>query len=221
MSIPLFPHIRAAPVGNVVTCRLCGQDHRPAPLRPGDRALCTRCGALLGRCSRIDGDAALAFTLTGFLLAIPAVLLPFVTVDKLRSERVGYLVTGAEALWDDGMRILATWVLLCGTLAPLLLLATLAGLLAPPKGGWPAGMQRVLWRSAHALEHWSMPEVYVLAVLVAFTKLGTLVNVTVGLGFWCYVAMTVMIYAAWRSFEFGLPHAWRTRPPPAGEPKPS
>jgi paraquat-inducible protein A len=132
-------------------------------------------------------------------------ILPFVTVDRLRNESVGYLFSGVEGLWDDGMKLLAIWVLLCGAIAPVVLLGTLAGLLLPAKLRWRVTSERVLWRTTHALEQWAMPEVYVLAVLVALTKLGTLVNVTVGPGFWCYGAMAGLTLLAWRTFEYGAP----------------
>ena len=201
---------RATPATGPLACRLCGQDHAFVPLRTGQRASCARCGALLAKRSLFGHDAALAFTIAGFVLAVPAVILPFVSVDKLRNDRVSYLFTGAEALWDNGMPVLAVWVLLCGTLAPLLLLGTLTSLLVPSKLGAEVAARRPLWRAARALEHWSMPEVHVLAVLVALTKLGTLVDVRVEAGFWCYAAMTVAILAAWRCFDFGLPRVAAT-----------
>ncbi len=203
-----------APVGvsvgsTVLRCRLCDQTHQRVGLRPGERALCSRCGALLGKRSRWGRDAALAFTLAGLALSIPALLLPFVTASKVGSERVAHLFSGSYALWDGDMRLLALWVTLCGALTPILLLGTLTALLMPPKFRQRIPREHVLWRFAYALEHWAMPEVQVLAILVAFTKLGALVNVTLGPGFWFYAAMSAATLVAWRSFEFGWPGSAR------------
>lgn len=184
-----------------LVCRWCGAEHRPVPLGRGHRATCARCGTLLAQRGLFGRHAPLAFAVTGVILAAPALTLPFVTVAKFGNTRVTLLYSGAVALWEDGMRLLAVWVFTCGTLAPALLFALLFTLIGARRDFQPAAQRRML-RAAHALEHWAMPEVLVLAVLVALIKLGSLVNVYIGPAFWCYAAMSVMLLLAWRSFEF-------------------
>ncbi|ACB73424.1 paraquat-inducible protein A [Opitutus terrae] len=198
-QIRVAPERLALGPGRLV-CPLCGQEHGTVRLRVRERAQCVRCGSVLATRSS-GGSAALAHALTGLLLAPAALLLPFVTVDKFGAERVTRLFTGVEEIWAQGMHWLGVWVLICGVVAPIGVLALLVALLAKrgPRrsGGEPAGLRRAL----QALEKWAMPEVQVLAVLVAFTKLGTVVNVRLGAGFWCYVAMSLSFLLAWRSFE--------------------
>jgi paraquat-inducible protein A len=196
-----------------LTCHLCGQDHRPTRLAPGEKALCTRCGTLLAKGGRFGPEAALVFSVTGLILALPAALLPFVGAGKLGNERVSLVLTGVEALWGGGMKMVAVVVLLCGGLLPVTLLAVLALIHAPQRLGWQTDTTGRLRRCARILEHWAIPEVQVLAVLVALMKLGSVVEVTIGPGFWCYCAMALSLILAQQSFHFDVD---TSAPPPSG-----
>jgi paraquat-inducible protein A len=184
-----------------LACHLCGQVHRPVALSPGETASCTRCAAVLDRKRRLGSDAALAFAVTGLILAIPACFLPFISAGKLGADRVSVLYTGVGALWDQGMRAVAMLVLLCGAVLPVALLAILAIILAPPGISQRIGNRTLLSRTARILQNWAIPEVQVLAVLVALLKLGSLVTVSIGPGFWCYCAMAFSLLLALRNFD--------------------
>ncbi len=185
------------------TCRFCGQTHRAVILKPRQRAQCTRCGLTLAKGSRFGNDTTAAFAATALVLALPALTLPFVTVGKLGSERVGNLFAGARALWSENMPLLSVWVMLCAALLPVALLGLLAALTIPPRFYASFPQTKLLRRLAVAIAPWAMPEVYLLSVLVALTKLGSLVDVKMGPGFWCYAAMSVLAILAWRNFHLG------------------
>jgi len=144
----------------------------------------------------VDG---LAWTLTALILAVPAVQLPLVTVRKFGAEHASYLWTGVRGLWQNGMPLLSVWVPLCGIAVPLALLTTLTMVVSSARSPTPVQPTGLWGRLAIALQHWSMPEVQVLAVLVAFVKIGVLVNVQPGAGLWFYGAMTVAMLFAWRT----------------------
>jgi paraquat-inducible protein A len=185
-----------------LACHLCGQEHRPIHLEPGEKAVCVRCEAVLAQGTRLGPDTALVFSITGLIFSLPAALLPFISAGKLGDERISFLFTGVWSLWDGGMGPLAFLVFLCGGLLPFALLATLAVLHASSRLGWQNDDLRFLFRVARVLQHWAIPEVQVLAILVALMKLGSLVEVTIGPGFWCYCAMALSLLIAQHSFDF-------------------
>jgi len=149
----------------------------------------------------LESDAALAFTLTGLILAIPAAMLPLVSVSRFGSEHTGLLFCGVRALWNEDMPTLGVWVLICGGVAPALLLVALGGLLISERLGRRLPSLGLLEKVAAAVAEWTMPEVQVLAVLVAVVKIGSVVHIAIGPGLWCYTGMSMAILLAWRSFH--------------------
>ena len=195
-----------------LTCHLCGQAHRAVTLRPGETARCERCSSVMARGRRLGPEAPLVFAVTGLILAFPACLLPFMGAGKLGDQRTSLLFTGVGALWDQGMRAMAMLVLFCGGVVPFALLATLALFVAPARVRGLLVSESDLARLAGLLERWAIPEVQMLAVLVALMKLGSLVHITIGAGFWCYCAMSIALLMAVRGLDMDSLRKRRQRP---------
>lgn len=184
-----------------LVCPLCGQHHRIVRLRRGDRAFCGRCGAVLATRGFLGADAPFALTLTSLFLAVPAAMLPWVTVATLGERRASPLFGAVEGLWHYDMRLLAVWVFLCGAIAPLCLLLLLTSALLRARVLPENPLSGALERAARFVQSWAMPEVQILGVLVAFFKLGDIVDVDVGPGLWCYGAMSLAMILAWRGYS--------------------
>ncbi|HEY8994474.1 MAG TPA: paraquat-inducible protein A [Lacunisphaera sp.] len=189
------------PEDRPLACPWCGQLHARVALRPGDHCQCVRCGAQLATGRASNWHATLAWALTALILWVPANFLPIVAVSQLGNARESLLFTGVLGLWHQGLPWVAVLVALCGIVAPLLLLLTLTALLTPIVLGHPVTRLRFLVRWLHALELWSIPEVYLLSVLVAFIKLGDVVHVTPTAGLWCHAGMSLALFIAWRRFD--------------------
>ncbi len=157
---------------------------------------------MLAKQTRLGPHAVLALALAGLVFAVPAALLPFISARKLGDERDSLLFTGVATLWNHDMRTIAVVIVLCGAVLPIAFLFALALLHAPPALLPPASARRLLFRFARFLEHWAFPEVQVLAVLVALMRLGSVVEVSVGAGFWSYCAMSAFLLLAHRNFDF-------------------
>jgi paraquat-inducible protein A len=112
----------------------------------------------------------------------------------LRIEQLGHrhedsLLSGLIAMFSQGYWLVGTVVLVFSVLLPPLKLLTL--LILANKIMLTHHRQRALmYRAVELLGRWGMLDVMLVAILVAFVKLGNLVNIQAGLGL---IAFTVLV----------------------------
>jgi paraquat-inducible protein A len=160
-------------------CPDCGLFQRLPALRPGAAATCFRCDAVLRRRRVNPLDNALAFSLAALFAYAVAISLPVLQVDIAGRVRWNTLFTGPEELgrqgfWPLAVVVLATTVLVPG-LKLLLTLILLIGLrMQKPPSFLPSLLGWLEW-----LQPWAMLEVFLLGVLVAYTRLTAIAGVEV------------------------------------------
>lgn len=172
-----------------------------AELAVGTRARCGRCGALLAAAKRDPVRRALSLYSAALLLWIVSNAFPFLKLSMEGREQPSVLASGALSLYRDGLWELAIVVVLFVIVFPLgKILLNLAVLVPMHLGRRPAYMAR-LFRVVETLHPWAMTEVFLLGVLVAYTKLLDIADVEIGPSMIAFVGLIVAVAAADASFH--------------------
>jgi hypothetical protein len=175
------------------------------------RYRCRRCDARLkGRSSTsADNIPAAAVAVTALLMFLPALSLPFLRIQQLGHAHESTLIGGVIALlaedeWIVGLVILAFSLVL----PPLKLTAVLLLSLAPSR--LRADVRGRTYRAVELVGRWGMLDVFLVAVLVAYVKLGDVVQFEAGAGLFAFATFVVLSLLAAYFFD---PHAlWNERP---------
>ncbi len=161
-------------------CPDCGLFQTLAPLADGDAAHCRRCNGTLrhGRANSLN--VALGCMLGALLLFVIAVQLPFIDLRAVGRLYQANLFTGPSELgqkgtWEVGGVVLVTLIAMPAILMSLTL-AVLIGLKLPN----PPKILPILFGWVETIRPWSMVEVFLLGVFVAYTRLQAIAEVEVG-----------------------------------------
>jgi paraquat-inducible protein A len=177
-------------------CHDCGLVQLVPALAAGASAHCLRCDATLRRNHRNPMTGTLAFCLSALVLFVIATSAPLLQVSRGGQVHVANLFSGPIGLENDGMWELAAVVLLATVGAPLAKLGcTLYVLLALRLPHPPRHVRRVFAWAMH-LSRWSMIEIYLLGVFVAYVKLGALVRIEVGTALYALGGLLFAMVAA-------------------------
>ncbi len=84
----------------MIACEFCDLLHRPRPLRPGEKAKCSRCGGVLARRSRNPIEGTLALAISALVLLVLANVFPFLKIGLEGQVRENTIATGVIGLWD-------------------------------------------------------------------------------------------------------------------------
>lgn len=188
---------------SVVTCKTCGQQQRLAPLRPGTAAECFRCGSAVGGHPGDSLGRTAAFSLAALVFFVPANIYPILLMDFYGAHSESTVWDGCAKLYQDGQWLVATIVFLASILIPLLKLLGLFFLVVVAKF-WSASFRPERSWISKALEvigPWAMLDVFLVAVLVALVKLGSIATVLPGRGLTAFTAMVVLTILASASFD--------------------
>jgi paraquat-inducible protein A len=177
-------------------CHDCGLVQLVPALPPGGSAHCLRCDATLRRNHRNPMTGTLAFCLSALVLFAIATSAPLLQVSRGGQVHAANLFSGPIGLENDGMWELAAVVLLATVGAPFAKLGcTLYVLLALRLPQPPRHIRRVFAWAMH-LSRWSMIEIYLLGVFVAYVKLGALVRIEVGTALYALGGLLFAMVAA-------------------------
>ena len=173
--------MRPIPSPAMQECPDCGLLQQvPVPPR-GHIAACVRCHAVLWRRRSDPVERALAMNVTALVCYLVLVSTPLLSVSVGGREREIILSSIPEGFDQRGMLLLG--LLMLGTLIafPIVQIAltvvVLGGVRRRPAR--PALLAR-LARLRAALMRWSMPEVFLLGMFVAYTRMSSLAPATLG-----------------------------------------
>ena len=179
--------------GPWAACWCCGLVQTVPPLTPEVSAYCPRCETLVAPRSRAhqSTQATAAFALAALLLYFPAILLPMLRIQKLGHSTEDSIIAGTISLLQDGHLFVGMIVLVFSLIVPPLKLAAL--LLLSLGGEFAHRKHRAsTYHMVELLGRWGMLDVMVVAILVAYVKLGDTVSVSPGPGLIAFAASVVL-----------------------------
>jgi paraquat-inducible protein A len=207
----------------LLRCEDCDLQHRVQPIAEGSRAICRRCGALLLAHKRDPLHRSTALYLAALVLWGVANGLPFLTFELEGRRQPSLLVSGPISLYRDGMWELAAVVFLFVIAFPLVRIVSNLLVLLPLLRGRRPSWLAPLFRSVEAIHPWAMVEVFLLGVLVAYSKLVDLATIVVGPALVAFVGLMVALVAARSALD--VDDVWEriqpSPPAPDGAPDPS
>jgi len=204
------------PVLGCESCGLVSRDPRPGLPLPEDVVLrCSRCHHALRREKPLSVQRTWGFLVAAAVLYLPANALPVMSTTSAFETAEHTLLGGIRDLWIDGAWGLAIIVFVASIAVPVLKIAALALLAWTVRKAprWRRLERARLFRLVELVGHWSMLDVYVVVLLGACVRFGSLASAQPEPGLLAFAAVVVLTMLAAQSFDPRL--IWR-EPAPHG-----
>jgi paraquat-inducible protein A len=188
-------------------CRNCGLLQTQPPVERRDIVYCSRCMTQLEHSAGKSLDATLACSAAIMLLLIPAWTAAFLTASALGTTRTSFLPMSVSVVWRDGSPLLALCVFLFVLTFPLIRFGTLTAVLLTLRMGQRPAWQTHAFRICNALQVWAMLDVFLLGLMVAYFRLRSSLEVTLGAGAICFTIAGLLSLVARATLD--KPQVWR------------
>jgi paraquat-inducible protein A len=183
------------------TCSTCGL---LSPLQGSESASrCPRCDGVL-HARKVDSlSRTWALLIAGYVLFIPANLLPITITSSLVGTQADTIMSGVAYFWHEGAYDLAIIIFTASIFVPLLKLLSLTYLAwsAQKRMTWEPMQRTRLYRMVEFVGKWSMLDVFVVAMLARLVQFSALASIEAGPGALAFASVVVLTMFAAMSFD--------------------
>lgn len=178
--------------GSQMACHECDLLISVPALDTGHKAYCPRCNYLLAAHRPHALEMVFAFSVTGLVFLLLSTVFPFLGFSASGQERTVTLLQSILTLFTD-LPALAAIVFASIVLIPAAFLigGIYVSIALKLKRLLPATVTVLRWTLM--LMPWSMGEIFLISILVAFVKIVSIADVSLGLSFYAYVLFTICI----------------------------
>jgi paraquat-inducible protein A len=187
----------------VIACQTCGLVQRLPDLSPGAVARCARCDWRLAKVDINSLGRTAALALAALIFYVPANIYPILQMELYGVQSESTVWDGCQRLFEEGEILVAVIIFLASILIPFLKLLGLFALVLAAKFATPRWQRERTWiyRALDVIGPWAMLDVFLLAVLVALVRLGSLATVLPGPGLIAFTAVVVLTILATATFD--------------------
>lgn len=186
-----------------ISCRSCRLVCRRPPNDPGLKMRCPRCGAPLHSRRPHSISRTWALIIAAYIFYIPANVFPITRVVSLGKVQSDTIISGVFYFLTTGMWYIALVIFVASILVPLFKLVILTVLLISVQKRFTRHLlqRAALYRLIEAVGRWSMLDIFVVSILVALVRLGTIASVEAGPAAIFFAAVVVLTMLAVNSFD--------------------
>jgi len=174
-------------------CPGCGLFQHIPSMMPGMAAQCPRCSTTLRRVSAHRLDHIAALTVAALILLAVMCSTNLMSVQTAGIRHAADLFSGPEELVRRHMAELAAAVLFVTVVAPFARLGALVYVITRSHERSPPRHLCRVYAWAEKLRPWSMIDVFVFGVFVAYVKLGDVVKIGLSTGVYALIALTFVL----------------------------
>ncbi len=179
-----FNHLAACPDCDMLLPR------REAP--GGHSLICPRCGKTISRRTADSIIKALALSITGLLMYLPAILLPLMTMKSFGFSDSANIIDTIANFYRNDYYFVSFMVLVSAVIFPFFLLTSIFIIsLQLYRQHYPAYLAKLFRIHLH-LEEWAMVEVYLLGIMVTIIKMNDSTDINYHTGIFCFTWLVLL-----------------------------
>ena len=191
---------------SLLSCSICESLYEISSFEDPENARCTVCGEHLHLRKPNSISRTWALLIAATLFYIPANIYPVMVVDQLGKVEAHTIIGGVIAFVHSGDYPLALLVFFASIFIPIMKIFALMFLLISVqfKWKWNPEHRDTIYKIVETIGKWSMVDVFMISILMALVKLGSIVTIVAGLGATFFALVVFLTIIAAVTFDVRL-----------------